>query len=95
MPHHNPHKKYNLITSEMLNKLLDYLRENASGDVFAFIYIIAEVGGRPSEVGRIRWEDIDFSNNRISLRQNAGRCDYFAVRMLKISSVLLGYSVTG
>jgi integrase len=88
MPHRETLKTYNILTWKMVHKLLDYLRGNASEDVFTFIYIIAELGGRPSEVGRIRWEDIDFSNSRISLWQSDRRCDYFAVRKLKISSGL-------
>lgn len=61
-------KDITILTAEELVKLITYLRETDSS-IFIPVYIASVTGARLSEVLGLKWDDVDFKNEYISINK--------------------------
>jgi integrase len=61
-------KQMNVLTKEQIEILLEGAKKSSSR-LYEAIYIAINTGMRRGEIGGLRWKDIDFKNNLISIRQ--------------------------
>lgn len=65
---------------------MEILIANASYSMAPFLQTLKETAARPVEALRIRWEDIDFLQNKISINYPAKNCN---TRTISVSKKLI------
>lgn len=64
-------KEANVYDDEMFAKLFEHLDEENDIRLKAIIYLAAFTGARLGEISGLYWSDVDFDNNRITIRRAA------------------------
>ncbi|SEU01660.1 Site-specific recombinase XerD [Enterococcus malodoratus] len=61
----------NFLDKTQLKKFLSEIKEHESEQIYAMFHVLAYTGVRRGELLALTWEDIDFSNEKLSVTKNA------------------------
>jgi integrase len=64
-------KEAHIYDEDLFEKVFNYLETEDDIRLKAIIYIVAYTGCRLGEISGLKWEDVDFENNRITIRRAA------------------------